>query len=122
MEGYRMASTRTGFELVSVSNPEDSEAYRFEYDQEMSPASMAVVSALSEAMDVDPIDLEPLHESVDIDALDAPVRVRGTMSGDIHVSFTHEGWVMAVSSYGVIAVTPPEHERTDGQSTGITHE
>lgn len=116
-----MASTRAGFELGSVTNQPGSEAYRFEYDQETTPASMAVVAALSEAMDVDPIELEPLHASVDTDALDALVRVRGTMNGDVHVTFTHEGRVITVYSYGVIAVTPPEHERTDGQSTGNTH-
>ena len=117
-----MASTRAGFELISVTNPQDSEAYRFEYAQETTPASMAVVAALSEAIDVDPSDLEPLNESVDTDALDALVRVRGAMNGDVHVTFTHEERVITVYSYGVIAVTPTEHERTDGQSTGITHE
>jgi hypothetical protein len=82
---------------------------------------MAVVAALSEAMDVDPIDLEPIHESVDTDALDALVRVRGTTNGDVHVTFTHERRVITVYRSGAIAVTSPEHERTDGQSTGITH-
>ena len=82
---------------------------------------MAVVAALSEAMDVAPMGLEPLHESVDTDALDALVHVRGTMNGDVQVVFTHERWAVIVHSYGVIAVTPPEHERTDGQSRGITH-
>lgn len=118
---YRMASTRVGFELESMTNSQGTEACRFEYDQETTPASMAVVAALSEAMDVDPMDLEPLHESVDTDALDALVRVRGTMNGDVQVTFTHEKWVMTVYSCGVIAVTPPEHERTDGQSSGIKH-
>ena len=122
MEVHRMVSTRAGFELVSGTNQQGSEAHRFEYDQETTPASMAVVTALSEVMDVDPIELEPLHASEDPDALDALVRVRGTMNGDVHVSFTHEGRVMTVYSYGVITVTPLEHERTDGQRTGITHE
>ena len=121
MEGYRMPSTRAGFELGSVTNQPDSEAYRFEYDQETTPASMAVVVALSEAIDVDPLDLEPLNESVDTDALDALVRVRGAMNGDVHVTFTHEERVITISSYGVIAVTPPGNERTDGQHTGIPH-
>ena len=116
-----MASTRAGFELESLTNQRGSETYRFEYNQETTPASMAVVAALSEAMNVAPMDLEPLHESVDTDALDALVHIRGSMNGDVHVTFTHERRVMTVSSYGVIAVTAPEHERTDSQSTGITH-
>jgi hypothetical protein len=64
-------------------------------------------------MAIDPIELEPLHDSVDTDALDALVRVRGTMNGDVHVTFTHEGRVVTVYSYGMIAVTPPEtNDRT----------
>ena len=96
-----------------------------EIEYEIGPTesvSMAVVAALSEAMDVAPLDMEPLQVSVDTDALDVLVHVRGTMNGDVQVTFTHERWAVSVHSYGVIAVTPPEHERTDDQSRVITHQ
>jgi len=67
---------------------------------------MAVIATLGEAMDTDPIELTPLHSTVDPDALDALVQVRNGTHGDIHVTFTHEGHEIRVHSYGVVTVTP----------------
>lgn len=111
-----MASTRSGIEFESVTYPQDSEAYRFEYDPETTPASMALIAALSETMDVDPIELEPLHASADTDALDALICGRDRIDRDVHVTLTHERREMTVYSKGVVTVTPLEHERTDDQS------
>ncbi|MFC7133191.1 MULTISPECIES: HalOD1 output domain-containing protein [Salinibaculum] len=66
---------------------------------------MAVIATLAEVMDADPVELDPLHSTVDPDALDALVRVRTGTDGDIHVTFTHEDHEITVYSYGVVTIT-----------------
>lgn len=117
-----MPSTQAGFELGSVTYQQDSETYRFEYDQDKTPASMAVVTALSDVVDTDPTELDPLHDTVDTDALDAVVGVRHPANGDVHVTFPFEGYAITVHSYGIVEVVPLQpHERNGDPNTEATH-
>jgi len=59
----------------------------------------------------DPVEMDPLHSTVDPDALDDLLRVRTGTDGDIHVTFTHENHTITVYSYGVVTITPG-HEPT----------
>lgn len=83
---------------------------RSQFDYEKTPASMAVIETLAEVLDTDPVELTPLHSTVDPDALDALVRVRNGRVGDTHITFTHEGQQIDVHSYGVITVQRQCHE------------
>jgi hypothetical protein len=74
--------------------------------QKKTPASTAVIATLADVVDVDPVDLDPLHSTVDPEALDALVCVRNKMNGNIHSTFTHEDHTRTVYSYGVVTVTP----------------
>jgi len=69
---------------------------------------MAVIATLADAMDTDPVELNPLHSTVDPEALDALAQVRNEMNGDVHITFTHEGHDIRVHSYGVISIMLPE--------------
>lgn len=72
--------------------------------------STAVVTALADAKSVDPVDLDPLYESLDPDALDAvfsrtendDATRRGT------VRFTTNGYEVEVTSTGRVHLTPTE--------------
>ena len=97
--------------VEAVEYAQESGTARTQFDQEKTPASMAVVATLADIMDTDPVELDPLHSTVDADALDALVRVRNGTNGDTHVRFTHEGHTITVHSYGVVDVTS-EHELT----------
>lgn len=91
----------------------DSQTVRTQFDQTQTPASLAVVATLAEVMDADPGDLDPLHGSVDPEALDAISRVRHKPSGDIHVSFTHEDHEITVASYGMVTISPGHEPSTE---------
>ena len=106
-----MDAVLSGVGMESVEYHQDSTTVRTQFDQEETPASMAVIATLAEVMDADPIELDPLHSTVDPDALDAFVRVRTRTDGDIHVTFTHEDHAITVYSYGVVSITP-DHEPT----------
>lgn len=108
-----MVATKVGVELESETYHPASETHRFEYDRDATPASMAVVAALSEVTGSDPIELEPLHATVDADALEALTTVRHTPNGDVDVSFSIEGYRVTVHSYGVVAVAPLGRRRAD---------
>ena len=116
-----MESMVSGVGVESVEYHQDSATVRTQFDQEKTPASMAVIAALADIMDADPIELDPLYSTVDPDALDALVRVRLGTDGDIHVTFTHEDHAITVYSYGVVTISqkhdPPavQHERNTGR-------
>lgn len=106
-----MDAVVSGVGVESVEYHQDSATVRIQFDKEKTPASMAVIATLADVMDADPVELDPLHSTVDPDALDNLVRVRTGTDGDIHVTFTHEDHAITVSSYGVVTVTPG-HEPT----------
>lgn len=101
----------SGVKVETVEVDQDSATVRTQFNQEKTPASMAVIATLAEVMDSDPVELDPLHSTVDPDALDALVRVRHGMDGDNHVTFIHEGHAITVYSYGVVKISQ-EHEPT----------
>lgn len=117
-----MIATEAGFELDSVQYHPNSETYRFEYDQNTTPPGMAVVAALSEVTDTDPTALEPIHASVDTDALHTLVEDRDGANGDVQVTWTHEEYTVTVHSYGVVAVAPSGEGRTIDPSEGVGYE
>lgn len=96
----------SGIGVEAIEYHHESETVRTQFDQAQTPASLAVIATLAEIMDADPVDLEPLQFTIDPDALDALVCVRNGMTGDIHVSFTHEAHPITVSSYGVVTIGP----------------
>ena len=106
-----MDATVSGVRVEAVEHVQESGTVRTQFDQEKTPASMAVIATLADLLETDPVELDPLHSTVDPDELDAFVRVRNGTDGDIHVTFTHESHVITVHSYGVISITP-EHELT----------
>ena len=116
-----MTATRAGVELESVEYQRDTETYRGRYDQETTSPSMAVVAVLSEVMNTDPLELDPLHYTVDTDALDAFVRVRSTADGHAHISFAFDEYAVTVSGNGEIAVAPSRAGRTDHRNEDISH-
>jgi len=96
----------SGVGVEAVEYHQDSATVRTRFDQEKTPASMAVIATLADVMDADPVELDPLYSTVDPDALDELVRVRAVTPGDIRVTFTHEGHTITVHSYGVATITP----------------
>lgn len=101
--------TQAGVELKPLPRQREPRVVCFEYDQDATSASMAVVAALSAATGVDPTDLEPLHTVVDTGALDALGSTRNaTADGDIRVTLSLERRTVTVDSCGVVTVTPDE--------------
>jgi hypothetical protein len=99
-----MIDTRTGVELTSSGYHRASETRRFEFDPATTSASLAVVTGVTEVLDVEPTSLEPLHNTVDTDALDALVDHRNGTANGVHVTFSLGGRCVCVDSSGVVTV------------------
>ena len=68
--------------------------------------SEAVILAVSEATETDPIELEPLYDYVDPDALDRLFRTRGGLaSRQGTVVFTMDGCEVTVHADGTVVAT-----------------
>lgn len=73
--------------------------------------SMTVIETVAEAKGVDTLDLEPLYDVVDPDALDAFVRPSGASTpATTEVSFSMDGCDVVVQGDGEVVVTPPEEK------------
>ncbi|WP_436348853.1 HalOD1 output domain-containing protein [Natronorubrum sp. FCH18a] len=116
-----MTASVASTELESVEYHRESESYRAQYDRDETSASMAVVAALSDVMDSDPTELEPLHASIDTGALNEVVSLQDATNGDISVTFTVAEYAITVYSYGVVAIDPPGHNRIDDLNEGAPH-
>lgn len=80
----------------------------FEFDQngEMT-ASEAVIHAVADAANVDPLELDPLYSVLDPDALDTIFSPRSNgqlQDGDIQITFPVSDYYAAVWSYGLVNI------------------
>lgn len=88
-----------------------------QYDPSNSPSgnsavSQRVVAAVADARDVDPLELPPLYDTIDSDALDQ-LFARGSEKGPGRVIFVMAGCEVMVHSDGEVDVTAPgEREST----------
>jgi len=101
-----MSTMVAGVGVEAVEYQQETGSVRTQFDQEKTPASMAVIVTLADVMDTNPVELDPLHSTVDPEALNALVRVRNGTDGDIQVTFTHKDHTITVDSYGLVTVTP----------------
>lgn len=82
--------------------------------------SSRVIREVADALGVDPMELDPLYETIDPDALDDLFRDRTPSDVEDRVEFSMEGCEVIVYGVGIIDVTPPEEmhetEATDASS------
>lgn len=78
------------------------------------PVSEAVVSAVADAKDVSTVDLPPLYDVIDPDALEAVVTSMTRRPGEPagRVEFSYSGFEVTVTGDGDVSVTPddPHHQ------------
>jgi hypothetical protein len=77
--------------------------YRYEWGDSDRP-SMALVDAVAAATDRDQTDLPPLHEFVDVDALN--MLMTGQSDDVVGVSLVYDGVAVRIDSAGRIDVQP----------------
>lgn len=115
-----MDSVSAGVGLTTFGFDDDSGTYRAQFDQTTTSPSLAIVSALSAAMDTDPTELTPLYNFVDTDALDLILEDTYPTHRPCSVTMTVEQHLVTVYSDGTVAIDPPSCdwpvEMSDGES------
>lgn len=91
---------------VGVEYDPERDLYSGSFNTSETEPSMAVVEAVADVTHSDPMDLEPLHRSVDADALDSIVT--NADGPTLSVSFELEKFAVSVHGDGTIEVRPPE--------------
>lgn len=77
-----------------------------------------VIAAVAEATGVDPLELDPLYNVVDPDALNAIFSpANGRQGADAELRFTMEGCEVVVRDGGDVVVTPPSDREDADRST-----
>lgn len=77
--------------------PSDEEEYQYEHQTEETPI-MAVISAVSDATDQSPIDMEPIADVIDPDAVDALIDTDPNTRSPVTITFPYQEYEIAVSS------------------------
>ncbi|SEW22593.1 HalOD1 output domain-containing protein [Halobacterium jilantaiense] len=78
------------------------------FDSTDTDPSLAVASAVAVVTNTDPTAIEPLHTTIDTDALDA-ILTRGPVDGaDVTVTFTVEGHTVQLETGGTLSVCLPD--------------
>jgi hypothetical protein len=80
------------------------------FDGDVVAPSTAVVGAVSTVADEDPLNIEPLHSTVDTDALNAIFANNKRGEGNTHARFSVEGYSVTLSSYGCVTVQPSQSD------------
>jgi len=86
--------------LGTFENPEGVVERRYDAD---TSTTEAVVYAVAEALDADPLDLEPMHDTVDPDALDALFR---DADDSTLISFSYAGCDVSISGARRVVAVP----------------
>jgi hypothetical protein len=76
--------------------------YRVKYDSDRATPSFAVITVVSNIVGRDPLELDPLYESVDGDALDA--LCTADLSSVSRLTFQYSGYEITVGTDDVIEV------------------
>lgn len=91
---------------VGVEYDPDFDAYRGTFDTDDVNASTVIVEAIAGIDHRDPMDLEPLYDSIDTDALDSIVANADRAA--VSVSFVAENYRVTVHGDGSYEIEPPE--------------
>lgn len=106
-----MAVTHTAVEIEPPVSQQETGTKQFAYDPEDTSATLAVVTALSEVLDIAPTTLDPLQETLDAEALDTLLDGRG--NGDVSVSFSAAEHAITANSDGTITIRAESSELLD---------
>lgn len=107
------STTRSGETAVCSfesfeSNPDEG-IHRAMFDASEIAPSTAVVGAVSVVADSDPLEMEPLHSAIDVDALNALVGGTRRSGGDRHAKFPVDEFRVTVSGAGCVTVRTPQN-------------
>jgi len=93
-----MPSSETSTPTVASTRDSDGTVVTYEWRPAGQP-STGIVQAVAAETDSDPLEIAPLYDHVDADALDTLVSAEAS-SDSVHVSFRYCGFLVLVDNHG----------------------
>lgn len=89
-----------------VDRNEEDGVYRLAYDREIDPTSSAIIAAVATVADTDPMDLDPLHPTIDLEVIDDlfDASTTGRRRSEVRVSFRFGGFEITATGREVVVV------------------
>lgn len=105
-EREELLETASGWDLTDIAFIDEFEEaeglYRVKYDSSQTRPSFAVITIVSNVTGIDPLELDPLYDSIDGDALDA--LCTADHSSVSRLTFQYSGCEITVKTDGVVEV------------------
>lgn len=103
-DGGHPVRTGSGWDLADAAFIEEfderADRYRVKYDSVRATPSFAVVAVVSNITGIDPLELDPLYESIEPDALNA--LFTADISSAIRLTFQYSGYEITVGNDDVV--------------------
>ena len=101
---------------VTVDYKSAEDRYQASYDHEEISPGIAIVEAIATVEGIDPLDIEPLGTTIDLEALDSVLR-SGTGQSDPTVTLRTQGYEITLYSSERLVLQRLESEPGDGATT-----
>lgn len=105
-EAGRLLETASGRDLTDAAFidefDEQEGLYRVKYDSVQATPSLAVITVISNITGMDPLELDPLYECINVDALDALFTADISSVGQL--TFQYSGYEITVGTDDVVEV------------------
>lgn len=92
---------------------EDTGSYTVRYDWSDVTPSTAIIEAVSTVVDADPVEIDPLRDVADPDAIDKLLDTAGDAAGDLEVTFRYESVHVSARRDGTITLRSVEDEKPE---------
>ena len=109
-----------GIAVQAFDYDPDSATYQGKYKAGES-ASLAIAVMLAAVRNQDPIELRPLDETIDTDALDGMMGFQHEKNGDVQVTFSYEDHVITVASTGDVVISAPTDDSSPPADAGLVY-
>ena len=104
-------ATPPEIEIDVVEHGPNGPVYDVSYDRTHQP-TLVVVTALATIEEVEPTELQPLHDAIDADALDRLLEGAWRRPSPVTVSFTFEGYHVEYRQPGTVRLEPTAESTT----------
>lgn len=83
------------------------------------PPSEAVIYRVASCESVDPLELRPMYDAIDPDALDSLVYDSATSGATLQVQFSYHGYDITVMGDGVVHVDQEDEVSGNGEKSSM---
>lgn len=90
----------------------EKDVYRMNYEMDRVSPSLALVEAIATVEETDPIALEPIGNSIDMNAIDRIIH-SSSADHDTRITLSYQGYHATISTAGIVELQPADSNRAN---------